>query len=155
MLMDPKLIGYLRRALDHEMGAVQQYLTQATLCELWGLQDAAGKFRQESEDELEHAQRLIRHMLGMGLLPNSTQLPAVKATHSLKEMLIEDWHLEADVIYRYSEASQYCTRIRDADALRLFEGLLQEERQHLAWVEAWLNDLGLAEQQQIESSRGR
>ncbi len=150
--MDPKLTGYLRRALSHEMAAVQQYLTQSTLCELWGLNKAAGKFRHESEEELEHAKRLIRHMLGLGLLPNSTQLPAISATHSLKEMLLADWHLEADVIRLYSEASQYSTRIRDAVSFDLFDGLLQEERQHLAWVESWLDDLGLAERQQAELS---
>ncbi len=139
--MNPKLNGYLHRALDHEMAAVQQYLTQATLCELWGLQEAATKFQQEAEEELEHAQRLIRHMLTLGLLPNSTQLPAIRATHSLKEMLVADWHLEADVVHLYSEASQYSVRIGDEVSFRLFDGLLQEEREHLAWVETWLAEL--------------
>jgi bacterioferritin len=139
--MNPKLNGYLHRALDHEMAAVQQYLTQATLCGLWGLQEAAAKFQHEAEEELEHAQRLIRHMLTLGLLPNSTQLPAIRATHSLKDMLIADWHLEADVVHLYSEASQYCTRIGDEVGFKLFSDLLQEEREHLEWVELWLAEL--------------
>lgn len=151
--MDPKLTGYLRRALNHEMAAVQLYLTQATLCELWGLQDVADKFRGESEEELGHAQRLIRHMLGMGLLPSSTQLPAIRATHSLREMLLADWQLEADAIHLYSEASQYSARIRDESSFNLFHNILQDEREHIKWVEDWLLNLDLAEKQQAESQR--
>lgn len=141
MLMDPKLTGYLFRALNHEMAAVQQYLTQSTLCEMWGLDKAADKLRHESEDELEHAQRLTRHMLSLGLLPNGAQLPAVRPGRSLKEMLTADWHLEADAIRLYAEASRYSTRIRDEASCRLFTGLLQEERQHLEALELWLADL--------------
>lgn len=141
MLMDPKLNGYLHRGLNHEMAAVQQYLTQATLCKLWHLPEAAVKFQHEAEEELEHAQRLIAHMLNLGLLPNSTQLPAIRATHSLQEMLIADWHLEADVVHLYSEASQYCSRTANEIGFKLFNDLLQEEREHLAWVETWLTEL--------------
>ncbi len=151
--MDPKLTGYLRRALSHEMAAVQLYLTQATLCELWGLPEAAGKLRHESEEELEHAQRLIRHMLGLGLLPNSTQLPAISVTHSLKDILMADWHMEAEAIHLYAEASQYCSRTRDESGFSLFNGILQEERDHLAWVESWLNDLDSTVLQQTGFNR--
>lgn len=141
MLMDPKLSGYLTRALSHEMMAVQQYLTQCTLCNIWGLEQAADKFRYESEDELKHAQRLIGRMLSLGLLPNATQLPAVRVGRSLKDMLIADWHLEDEAIHLYAEASRYAARIRDDVSYKLFTGLLQEEREHLQDLESWLADL--------------
>ncbi len=140
MLMDPKLSGYLSRALNHEMMAVQQYLTQYTLCDMWGLHQAAEKFRYESEDELTHAQRLISRMLSLGLMPNATQLSPVKAGHSLKEMLIADWHLENEAIRLYDEASRYAARIHDVESYELFTGLLQEEREHLQALERWLTD---------------
>ena len=141
MLMDPKLNGYLTRALNHEMAAVQQYLTQATLCQYWGLQQASDQFRYESEDELKHAQRLISRMLSLGLLPRATQLPPVSATRSLKDMLIVDWHLEEEAIHLYDEASQYAARIRDEESFKLFTELLLEEREHLQSLEKWLAEL--------------
>ena len=150
MLMDPKLNGYLSRALSHEMMAVQQYLTQATLCGLWELQDAAANFQNEANEELEHAQRLIRHMLTLGLLPNITQLASVSAMHCLKDMLVANWHLETEAIRLYSEASQYSARIRDEVSYHLFDGLLQEEREHLVSIEAWLARL-----EQMESNSVR
>ena len=36
MYSDPRLSGYLTRALSHELAAVQQYLMQARLVGLWG-----------------------------------------------------------------------------------------------------------------------
>jgi len=141
MLMDPKLNGYLTRALNHEMAAVQLYLTQSTLCQYWGLQQAADQFRHESEDELGHAQRLIGRMLSLGLLPRATQLPAVSACRSLKDMLVADWHLEAEAIRLYDEASQYAARIRDEESFKLFTELLLEEREHLESLEKWLAEL--------------
>ncbi len=141
MLIDPKLIGYLHRAVNHEMAAVQQYLTQATLCGLWGMSDAASKLRQESAEELEHAERLIRYMLGLGLLPNGTQLPAVKSTQNLQQMLLADWQLEADVIHLYREATQHCQRVGNDSGFRLFNDLLKEEQDHLKSIESWLLEL--------------
>ncbi len=141
IIMNPKLTGYLFRAVNHEMAAVQQYLTQSTLCEMWGLEQAAGKLRRESEEELEHVQRLTRHMLSLGLLPNGAQLPAVRLGRTLKEMLVADWHLETEAIRLYEEASRYSTRIRDEASSHLFTNLLQEERQHLEALELWLTDL--------------
>lgn len=139
--MDPKLTGYLFRALNHEMAAVQQYLTQATLCEMWGLGEAAEKLRCESEDELEHAQRLTRRLLNLGVAPKGAQLTAVRTGSSLKEMLVADWHLEAEAIRLYTDASQYCARVGDEVSGQLFIGLLEEERHHLADLESWLADL--------------
>jgi bacterioferritin len=140
MRMDPKLTGYLFRALNHEMAAVQQYLTQSTLCEMWGLEQAAGRFQSESKEELEHAQRLIRHMLSLGLVPNGAQLEVVRLGRSLKEMLQSDWRLEAEAIHLYDQASRYSARIGDEASVRLFTGILQEEREHLASLELWLAD---------------
>lgn len=143
--MDPKLIGYLQRALSHEMTAVQLYLTQATLCELWGLQEAAASFEKESVEELEHAKRLTQYLLSLGIVPNGAQLAAVRTSRTLRDMLVADWHLEADAIRLYTEASLYCARIRNEHGHQLFDGLLQEERQHLESLESWLTALDTKE----------
>ena len=48
----PRTLGYLGRALSLEYSAVQQYMTQAALCEAWGLADAADRFRRETVEEM-------------------------------------------------------------------------------------------------------
>jgi len=141
MATDPRRIGYLMRALGHEMGAVQQYLTQASLTALWRLDEVSRRFRRDAEEELEHAQQLIERLLLLGVTPNGTQLSPIRTGRSLEEMLLIDRELESDVIRLYEEAAHYCARVRDGETQALFERLLQEEMGHLRGLDQMLKDL--------------
>ena len=131
MANDPRMTGYLMRALSAEMAAVQQYLTQSSLTAMWQLKEYSGRFRRDAEEELGHAQRLIEHMLMLGIPFNGTQLPPIRPGRSLEEMLLIDRDLEIDVIRLYEEAAHYCARMRAEELQVLFAGLLQEELGHL------------------------
>ena len=131
MANDPRMTGYLMRALSAEMAAVQQYLTQSSLTAMWQLKEYSGRFRRDAEEELGHAQRLIEHMLMLGIPFNGTQLPPIRPGRSLEEMLLIDRGLEIDVIRLYEEAAHYCARMRAEELQALFAGLLQEELGHL------------------------
>ena len=61
----PRTLGYLGRALSLEYSAVQQYMTQASLCEAWGLSAEAERFRREVAEEMNHAERIVKRMLGL------------------------------------------------------------------------------------------
>ena len=138
MPVNPRIAAYLGRALNHEMNAVQQYLTQAQLCELWGLQDRAQQLRRDAGEELDHAGRLISRMLTLGLLPNGTQLSPARPGRDPHEMLELDRHLEAEAVRLYDEAARYCERNRDPASAQLFLELLQDEQEHLACLERLL-----------------
>ena len=66
MSVDPRTLGWLARALTHEMGAVQQYLAQSVLARLWGDEALAAKLRREAEEELGHAERLMERLILLG-----------------------------------------------------------------------------------------
>jgi len=135
MRPDPRIAGYLTQALSHEMTAVQQYLTQASLCELWGLAADAAYFRLEAEEELIHASKLIRHMLLLGMVPNSTRLDPVRPGRDLKEMLGVDRQLEYQAMRLYDDAYRYSLRTRDRAASELFGSLLLDEQRHFQELE--------------------
>ena len=52
MMPDQRIVGLLRRALAHELTAVQLYLAQARLAALWGQDEASGRFREDVNAEL-------------------------------------------------------------------------------------------------------
>lgn len=135
MRPDPRVAGYLTQALSHEMTAVQQYLTQASLCELWGLGADAAYFRLEAEEELIHASQLIRRMLQLGMVPNATRLEPVRAGRDLDEMLRIDRHLEYQAIRLYDDAYRYSLRCRDRASAELFGQLLADEQRHFQELE--------------------
>jgi bacterioferritin len=140
----PRTLGYLGRALSLEYSAVQQYMTQAALAEAWGLREAADRFRTETVEEMRHAERLVKRMLGLGVVPNSSQLRPVTLGDSLVALLQQDAVLEAEIVALYDEATRFCHSIGDIDNTEFFQGLLNDEIAHAEEVRDWLDHLGAA-----------
>ncbi|MGF1548522.1 MAG: bacterioferritin [Thiotrichales bacterium] len=138
MWANPRVSGYLTEALQHEMTAVQQYLTQASLCRMWGYETHAGAFRTEANEELAHAELLIERMLALGLVPNATRLSPVRPGRDLREMLLVDRKLELDAVLLYEAAARGSARLRDFESARLFERLLVDEEAHVREIDSLL-----------------
>ncbi|ARU30771.1 bacterioferritin [Sulfuriferula sp. AH1] len=141
MQSDPRLSGYLSRALSHELGAVQQYLMQAKLAGLWGMTDLSARLRTDVNEELVHAERLMARMLVLGIPSNATQLPPARTGRSVEEMLQIDRMLEIEAIRLYEEAAHYCARIRDSETQALLADILQDELGHLGELDRMLTEI--------------
>ena len=134
----PRVLGYLGRALTLEYSAVQQYMTQTSLVALWGQAEAADRFRRETVEELRHAERIIEHMLMLGVAPAASQLRPVRAGADLNQLLHQDLELEEELVLLYGEAAHFCTVVRDEANGSFFRDLCEEERQHGEDLKEWL-----------------
>lgn len=141
MYTDPRLSGYLSRALSHEMAAVQQYLLQAKLTGMWGLSAQSAHFRQDVDEELVHAERLMERMLVLGIPCNATQLPPIRPGRTLEEMLQIDRQLEIEAIRLYEEVASYCARRQDGETQALMRALMEDELGHLKDLDQQLSEL--------------
>jgi len=103
----PRVLGYLGRALSLEFSAVQQYMTQASLVDLWGDGDSAARFRRETVEEMQHAERLVQRMLELGVAPAASQLRPVTHAADLVGLLRLNLALENDLIHHYAEAVRF------------------------------------------------
>lgn len=139
----PRTLGYLGRALSLEYSAVQQYMTQAALCDGWELNEAAERLRRETVEEMQHAERILKQMLSLGVAPNASSLKPAGVARSLADLLRQDAILESEIVALYDEASRFCTRIGDSENGAFFAKLLEEEREHAGEIEAWLVSLGV------------
>lgn len=142
-----RVLGYLGRALSLELSAVQLYSTQSMLVSTWGLTDVAEKFRDESREEMGHAERIISRMLALGVAPNASQLRPVRLGRSLQELLQYDYAFENELISLYDDATRYCISIADYDNRLFFEALLNEEKAHAADLTQWIQKLKQTETQ--------
>jgi bacterioferritin len=138
---DPRVLGYLGRALSLELSAVQLYSTQARLVQIWGLFEVAEKFSHEAREEMAHADRIISRMLALGVAPNASQLRPVRLGKSLLALLQYDYAFETELIDLYQNASQHCARIGDHENRMFFTALLQEEQTHAAELGQWLRQI--------------
>ncbi len=127
---DPRTLGWLQRALTHEMRAVQQYLAQSVLARLWGDTALAAEFRREAEEELEHAERLMGQLIRLGVAPGAAALPPARLGRTKSELLVANHALESEAVRLYADALAHARRQRDEEAASLFADLLADEQRH-------------------------
>jgi bacterioferritin len=133
--------------LSLEYSAVQQYMTQAALCEAWGLAEAADRFRHETVEEMRHAERIVKRMLGLGVAPNGSQLRPATVGRDLVTLLRQDAVLENEIVALYDEATRFCERVGDGENAAFFGQLLKEESEHAEEIGQWLASLGVPQHQ--------
>ena len=135
---DPKVIEWLNKSLKGELTAINQYFLHSRLFEDWGLDKLAKKSYEESIEEMQHADKLIKRILFLGGLPNLQDLDRLRIGESPKEALECDLSLELDAIPMYRDAVGYAEQVRDYVSRDLFQSILEDEEGHVDWLETQL-----------------
>jgi bacterioferritin len=136
---DAKVIDYLNRALRSELTAVSQYWLHYRLQEDWGLGHMAKKSREESIEEMNHADKLIERIIFLEGHPNLQKLDALRIGQTPKETLECDLAAEVEARALYKEAREYCASAGDHVTKDLFDALLADEEGHIDFLETQLD----------------
>lgn len=138
-LADPRTLGWLQRALTHELGAVQQYMAQAVLAGLWGETALADELRQEAQQELGHAQALMQRLIELGAAPAAGAMAPARLGRNPAELWAANQVLEREAVSLYEQAWAHAQRLRDHDTAALLHPILQDEAAHLQGIDALLH----------------
>ena len=136
---DTKVIEHLNKGLRHELTAVNQYWLHYRLLDNWGYKDLARKWRQESIEEMQHADKLVGRIIFLDGFPNMQVLDPLHIGQTVKEVLDCDLALELAARALYEEAATYCHSARDYVSRDLFEALMANEEEHIDLLETQLN----------------
>lgn len=136
---DKKVVEYLNTALRAELTAVSQYWLHFRLQEDWGLGHMAKKSREESIEEMNHADKLIARILFLGGHPNLQKLDPLRIGETPKETLECDLAAELEAQALYKEARAYCDSVADFVSKNIFEELLADEEGHIDFLETQLH----------------
>nr|WP_170806895.1 bacterioferritin [uncultured Ruegeria sp.] len=153
---DPKVIEYLNKSLRHELTAVSQYWLHYRLQEDWGLGHMAKKSREESIEEMGHADKLIERIIFLEGHPNLQKLDPLRIGQTPKETLECDLAAEQDARALYVEAREYCREAGDYVSMSLFEDLISDEEGHIDFLETQLDlyeRIGEANYAQLNASK--
>ena len=120
---DAKVIEYLNKALKHELTAVNQYWLHYRILDNWGYKDLAKTWREESIEEMRHADALMARILFLEGAPNMQSLDTLRIGSDVKKVLECDLAAEVDARALYIEATQHCLSVKDAGSKLLFEQL--------------------------------
>jgi bacterioferritin len=135
---DPKVVDVLNRALRHEMTAVNQYWLHYRLLANWGFARLAAKEREESIEEMRHADRIVDRIIFLGGHPNMQQLDPLMIGQSLEEVLRSDLKGEHSARTLYIEGRRTCDEAGDFVSMRLFDELLADEEGHIDFLDTQL-----------------
>jgi bacterioferritin len=135
---DTDVITALNDILTSELTAVNQYFVHYKMLENWGYHRIAAKKREESIEEMKHADKLIERILYLDGVPNLQRLGPVRVGQEPIEMHKLDLTLEQEAVARLNQAIVLCLDKRDAGTRELLEHLLSEEEDAIDWLEAQL-----------------
>lgn len=133
-----QILQLLNDLLTNELTAINQYFVHAKMCENWGYERLAHKIREESIDEMKHADQLISRILFLEGVPNLQKLNKLRVGETVKEQLESDLQLEYAAIGYLNQGIATARSIGDNATEDLFTRILVSEEEHTDWLETQL-----------------
>ncbi|MCG9711968.1 bacterioferritin [Shewanella insulae] len=134
-----EVIDTLNKLLTGELSAMDQYFVHGLMYEDWGLDELHERISHESDDEREHAKKLVQRILFLEGTPDVASREALNIGKDPQEMLQNDLNYEYQVAANLREAIALCEEKQDYVSRELLEVLLEEtESDHMYWLEKQL-----------------
>jgi len=131
-----KIIDLLNEVLTAELTAINQYFVHAEMCDNWGYDHLHDRIRKHAIGEMKHAEELIERILFLEGLPNVQRLFKINIGDNVPEQFKVDLALEMDAIKRLNDGIETCREAEDNNSRHLLEEILEDEEEHVDWIEA-------------------
>jgi bacterioferritin len=136
---DPEILELLNEQLTSELTAINQYFLHSKMQQNWGYTKLAAYTRDESIDEMKHAERLTDRILFLEALPNYQRLLPLRIGSTVREQLEADLAIETEVVERLRPGIIMCRQKGDHTTANLFEDILADEEHHIDYLETNLS----------------
>jgi bacterioferritin len=136
---DKDIIALLNEQLTAELTAINQYFLHAKMQQNWGYTRMARHTREESMDEMRHAERLTDRILFLDGLPNYQKLDALRIGQTIVEQLEADLQIELEAVARLRPGIELMRSRGDVTSARIFEDILADEEEHIDYLETELS----------------
>ena len=137
-----EVLTLLNNLLTNELTAINQYYVHAKMCANWGFERLAHKIREESIDEMRHADQVISRILFLEGVPNLQRYNKLHVGETVKEQLESDLQLEYSAIAFLNQSIEVARRVVDNATEDMLTKILVGEEEHTDWLETQLELIG-------------
>lgn len=137
-----KIIALLNDFLADELTAISQYMVHSEMCANWGYDKLHEAVEKRAIGEMKHAEKLIGRILFLEGQPLVSNLKKMEIGATVEEQLRHDLDAEAGAIKAYNDGIRLCLELGDNGSRELIEDNLEDEEEHLDWLEAQLDQIG-------------
>jgi len=135
---DATAIKWLNTQLRNELTAINQYYLHAKMYKNWGLEKLGAHEYKESIEEMQHADKLMDHILMIEGLPNVQDMHKMMIGEDVPECLASDLALEKIGHSDLKDGIEYCESIKDFVSRDLLTRLLVDTEEHIDFLETQL-----------------
>jgi bacterioferritin len=136
---DARIIEILNEVLTAELTAINQYFVHGEMCENWGYERLHKIIRKHSIGEMKHAEEVIERVLFLEGVPNLQRLGKINIGENVQEIMQADYALELEALPRLQQGIELCRELGDNNSRHLLEEILEEEEEHVDWLEAQMS----------------
>ncbi len=133
-----EVLNLLNQLLTNELTAINQYFIHAKMCENWGYERLAHKLRDESIDEMRHADIVISRILFLEGVPNLQRYHKLQVGETVKEQFECDLKLEYAASAFLNQGIAAARNAGDNASEDLMTRILVSEEEHTDWIETQL-----------------
>lgn len=153
---NPAVVQTLCKLLTAELTAADQYFAHSRMYANWGHSKLYDRVAHEREEELEHADKIMRRILFLEGTPDVGARDAMAIGKDVPDMLKSDLAYEIAVVDALKGAIALCEREQDYETRAMLRELLHDtEWDHTHWLEQQISLIGhLGLQNYLQSAVG-
>ena len=136
-----KIIEQLNARLAEELTAINQYMVHAEMCENWNYKRLDEAIEKRAITEMKHAEKLIARILFLEGIPVVSNLNKVFIGADVPKMHASDRTAEETAVKNYNESIRLAAEVGDNGTRDLLQSILNDEEEHLDWIEAQLDQI--------------
>ncbi len=139
---DREIIQHLNKVLSNQLTAINQYFLHSRMANDWGLVDLGEKDYKASIREMKAADKVIERILFLEGLPNLQGLNKLFIGENTEEVIKCDLELELLCLVVLRETIVLCEDKKDYVTREILQGVLEQQEEHVDWLETQLALIG-------------
>ena len=136
-----KILETMNSLLSDELTAINQYMVQSEMCADWGYEKLHESIEKRAIDEMKHAEKLIGRILFLEGKPIVSNLNKINIGATVDVQHKNDHEAEETAIKAYNDAIKLAVEVGDNGSRDLFEEILEDEEEHIDWIESQLDQI--------------